>query len=85
MLEVKQLDALDIQLIWKQDTYTELAVKSLCRWQLGRDKRYEINKPFEQYIHTFTAAAAWPAESSTKYLQCGSWNSTIIPRPNIQS
>jgi hypothetical protein len=42
--------------------------KALCRWQLGREKRCQINKSFQQYAHTFTAAAAWPTASNTEYL-----------------
>jgi hypothetical protein len=42
--------------------------KPLCRWQLGREKRYQINKSFQQIALTFTAAAAWPAVSYTEYL-----------------
>jgi len=42
--------------------------KSLCKWQLGREKRYQINKYFQQYALIFMAAAAWPATSYTVYL-----------------
>jgi len=42
--------------------------KSLCRWHLGKEQRYQINKSCQQSALTFTTAAAWPAASYTEYL-----------------